>query len=93
MECTGENAVWSRAFRPSTPRYLITRVLTICHEKHTQSTYCVGAKAFELRSLSPALRNLCLLLVYGASNFATGLDHARLVGCARDEIINSLRSE
>ena len=53
-----------RAFPPSNPRNLITRVLTICHEKHTQSTHCVGAKAFELRSLSPALCNLFLLLVY-----------------------------
>ena len=37
---------------------LITRVLTICHVKLTQST-ALKQKRFDLRSLSPALRNLC----------------------------------
>ena len=39
MECT---------FRPSTPWNLITHVLIICHEKPTQSTYCIGAKRLTL---------------------------------------------
>ena len=45
---------------------MMTRVLTICHEKPTQNTHCVcvRAKAFDLRSLSPSLRNLSLLLVH-----------------------------
>ena len=37
-EWNAQNAIWSRAFRPFTPRNLITRVLTICHVKLTQST-------------------------------------------------------
>ena len=37
-EWNARNAVWSRASRPSAPRNLITRVLTICHVKLTQST-------------------------------------------------------
>ena len=41
--------------------HLITRVLTICHGKLTQST-ALEQKCFDL-SLSPALRNLQLLLV------------------------------
>ena len=51
-------------FQPSTPRNLIMRVLAICLEKPMQSTRCVGTKLmFNLRSMSPALRNLWLLLV------------------------------
>ena len=45
-----------------TERNLITRVLTNCHMKRTQST-AIEQKRFDLRSLSPALCNLCLLLV------------------------------
>ena len=51
-----------RPFGPSITRNLITRVLTICHVKLTQST-ALEQKRFDLRSLSPALRNLWLLLV------------------------------
>ena len=51
-----------RPFGPSTTCNLITRVLTICHVKLTQST-ALEQKRFDLRSLSPALRNLWLLLV------------------------------
>ena len=40
----------------------ITRVLIICHVKVTQST-AFEQKRFDLRSLSPILRNLWLLLV------------------------------
>ena len=40
--------VWSRTFRQTTPHNLITRVLTICHEKPPQSTHCVGEKTFDL---------------------------------------------
>ena len=47
------NAIWSDAFGPSVTRNLIT--------------HCFGAKRFYLRSLSPALRNLRLLLV--STNF------------------------
>ena len=48
----------------SLDRYLITRVLTTCHVKNTKSTHhSVRAKAFDFRSLSPALRDLRLLLV------------------------------
>ena len=36
--------------------------LTICHVKLTQSRV-LKQKRFDLQSLSPALRNLCLLLV------------------------------
>ena len=43
--------IWSRAF------------LTICHMELSQST-ALEQKRFELRSLSPALRNVWLLLVY-----------------------------
>ena len=50
-------------FQPSTPRYLIMRVLTICHEKPAQSTNCNVAKVFDLRLLSPTLHNFWLLLV------------------------------
>ena len=41
---------------------LITRDLTICHVKLMQST-ALEEKRFDLRSLSPALRNPWLLLV------------------------------
>ena len=44
-----------------TERTLITRVLTIGHVKLTQST-ALEQKRFDLRWLSPALRNLWLLL-------------------------------
>ena len=47
---------------PSITRYLITSVLTICHVKLTQSTE-LEQKRFDLRSLSPTLRNLWLCLV------------------------------
>ena len=53
---------WSRAFELSITRDLITRVLTLCHVKLTQSTV-LEQKRFNLRSLSLALRNLWLLLV------------------------------
>ena len=33
-----QKLIWSRVFRASTPRNLITRVLNICHVKFTQST-------------------------------------------------------
>ena len=55
MECTERNG-------PSITCYLITRVFTICHVKHTQST-ALEQKRFDLRSLSPALRSLWLLLL------------------------------
>ena len=47
-------------FGPSITRNLLTRVLTICHVKLTQST-ALEQKRFDLRLLSPALRNLWLL--------------------------------
>ena len=63
-EWNAQNAVSSRVFRPSTPHNLIMRVLAICLEKPVQSTRCIGAKVFDLiRSLSPSLHNLWLLLV------------------------------
>ena len=46
----------------STESNLITRVLTNCHLKLTQST-AKEQKRFDLRSLSPALCNLLLLLL------------------------------
>ena len=61
-EWNAQNAMRSRAFRPSTPRTLITRVLTICQVQLTQST-TLKQKRVDLRSLSPALPNLWLLLV------------------------------
>ena len=51
-----------RPFGPSITRNLITRVFTICHVKLTQRT-ALEQKRFDLPSLSPALRNLWLLLV------------------------------
>ena len=57
-----QKALWSRAFGPSITRYLITRVLTTCFVKFTQST-ALGQKRFDL-SLSRALRNLRLSLIY-----------------------------
>ena len=61
-EWNAQNAIWSRAFGPSITRYLSTRVLTICHVKPMQST-AMQQKRFDIRSLSPTLRNLWLLLV------------------------------
>ena len=63
LKWNAQKGVWSCAFWPSTSCNLILHVLTICHEKPTQSTHCVGAKTFNLWSLSPALCNLWLLLV------------------------------
>ena len=60
-EWNAQNAIWSPAFGLSNPRNLITRVLTLCHVKLTQSTL-LEQKRFNLRSLLPALRNLWLLL-------------------------------
>ena len=51
-----------RPFGPSITRNLLTRVLTICHVKLTQST-ALEQKRFDLRALSPALCNLWLSLV------------------------------
>ena len=48
MECT------ERILITRVTRNLITRVLTICHVKLTQST-AMEQKRFDLRSLSPAL--------------------------------------
>ena len=62
-EWNASHAIWSHAFRPSITCDLITHVLTICHVKLTQSTV-FEQKCFDLPSLSPALRNLWLLLVY-----------------------------
>ena len=64
-EWNAQKAVWSRAFRPSTHCNLITLVLTICHVKLTQST-AFKQKRLDLRSLSPALPNLWLLLIFKA---------------------------
>ena len=60
MECT-ERTLITRDWTSIT-RYLITRVLTICHVKRTQST-ALEQKRFDLRLLSPALRNLWLFIV------------------------------
>ena len=57
-----QNAIWSREFQTSIPRYQITRVLTIWHVKPTQST-ALEQERFDVRSLSPAFHNLWLLLV------------------------------
>ena len=53
-------------------RILITRVLTYCHGhvKRTQST-ALKQKRFDLRSLSPTLPNLWLLLVYWNEGYVT----------------------
>ena len=56
-EWNAQNAIWSRAFRPSTPRTLITRVLTIYEVNFTQNT-ALEQKRLVLRSLSPALPTL-----------------------------------
>ena len=53
MECT---------FGPSITCHLIRHVLAICHVKLMQSTG-LEQKCFDLWSLSPTLRNFCLLLV------------------------------
>ena len=45
-----------RTCGPSITRNLITRVLTICHVKLTQSAV-MEQKRFDLRSLSPALHS------------------------------------
>ena len=45
-EWNAQNAVWSRAFRPSTTRHLITRVLTVCQWNLSKSPV-LGAKAFD----------------------------------------------
>ena len=52
-ERNAQNAIWSRAFGLFFTRNLITRVLTICHVQLPQSIM-----------MSPALRNLWLLLGY-----------------------------
>ena len=57
-----QNAIWSREFQTSIPRYQITRVLTIWHVKPTQST-ALEQERFDVRSLSPAFHNLWLILV------------------------------
>ena len=57
-----QNAIWSREFQTSIPRYQVTRVLTIWHVKPTQST-ALEQERFDVRSLSPAFHNLWLLLV------------------------------
>jgi len=59
----------ARQFGPSITRNLITRVLTICHMKLTQSR-AMEQKRFDLRSLSLSLRNLWLLPVLN-SNFVS----------------------
>ena len=55
-----QNALWSRTSGPTITCNLITRVLTTCHMKLTQRT-AAEQKRFDLRSLSPALHNLCNL--------------------------------
>ena len=65
-EWNASHAIWSHAFRPSITCDLITHVLTIYHVKLMQSTG-FEQKCFDLPSLSPALRNLWLLLVYRQS--------------------------
>ena len=55
------NGMHKTHFGSSITRNLITPVLTFYHVKHTQSTALVQ-KRFDVRSLSPALRNLWLLL-------------------------------
>ena len=54
---------FDQAFRPYTPRSLITCVLPFLQVKLTQST-AMEQKRLDLRSLSRALTNLWLLLVY-----------------------------
>ena len=48
-ERNAQNALGSRADRPSTPLTLTTSVLTICHVKLTQST-ALEQKRLDLRS-------------------------------------------
>ena len=72
-----QNAIWSRAFRFSITRNLITRVLTICHVKLAQST-TMEQKRFDLQSLSSALCDLYLLLAFknfGSIKFSCILSH------------------
>ena len=45
-EWNAQNAVWSRAFRTSTPSHLITRVLTVC-QWNLSKIPVWGAKAFD----------------------------------------------
>ena len=52
----------SRSFGRSVTRNLITRVLTYYHVRRAQNI-ALERKGFDLRSLSPALPNLWLLLV------------------------------
>ena len=57
-EWNAQNAIWSRAFRPSTPRTLITRHFI---SSETYAKHNVGGKAFWpsiIRSSSPALPTL-----------------------------------
>ena len=61
-EWNAQSAIWWRAFGPSITRNMITRVLTICHVK-LYAKHRVEQKRVLLRSLSPALHNLWLLLV------------------------------
>ena len=61
-EWHAENAILSCMFQPSTPHNLIVHVLTVCHLKLTQGT-ALERNCFDLRSLSPTLPNLWLLLV------------------------------
>ena len=58
-----QNPLLSPAFGRSIICNLITRVLTICHVKLTQSTV-LELKRFDLRSLPSALLNHWLLLVF-----------------------------
>ena len=63
MECTERNFI-TRAFGLSKITCnLYTSVLTISHVKRRQST-AMEQKRFDLRSLSPALGTLWLLLAY-----------------------------
>ena len=64
-EWNAQNAVWSRAFRISTPSHLITRVLTVCQWNLSKSSVWLR---LDLRSLLPALRNLWSLQVYKSVN-------------------------
>ena len=56
-EWNAQNAIWSRAFGLFITRNVITRVDYLSRE--TYAKHNDGAKAFDLRSLSPALCDLC----------------------------------
>ena len=58
-EWSAQSAIWSLAFRPSTPCNLFMHVLTIWQVKFTQSTV-LEQKRLDLWSLSLALSNLWL---------------------------------